>query len=71
MKKVYKVEVDCAACASKIEDSIKKLDSVNDASINFMTQKMTLAAPDGQEKKALNDAVKAAQKIDADFEVVK
>ena len=44
MKKVFKLQdLDCANCARKMEDAIKKIDGVQDASVSFMTQKMTLA----------------------------
>ena len=47
MKK-YKIEVDCANCAAKMEDALKKLDGVNDASVSFMMQKMTIDADDAR-----------------------
>ena len=40
MKKTYKIEVDCAACALKMEDAAKKVEGVTDATVSFMTQKM-------------------------------
>ena len=47
MKKKFKLdEVDCANCAAKMEEAIKKIDGVQDASVNFLTQKMTLEADD-------------------------
>lgn len=68
MVKTYKIEVDCAACALKCEEAIKKVEGVNNCSINFMTQKMTLDAedPDSLLKKSL----KAARKVEPDFEIV-
>ena len=47
MKKIYKIEVDCAHCAAKAEDAAKKVDGVIDLAINFMTQKMTVVFADG------------------------
>ena len=44
MKKHYKFEIDCANCAAKVEDAIKKIDGVNNATVSFMTQKLTLDA---------------------------
>ena len=42
MKKTFKLEdLDCANCAAKMENAIKKLDGVKDATVSFMTQKMT------------------------------
>ena len=46
MKKKFKCEIDCANCAAKVEDAIKKLDGVQDAKVNFMLQKFTLEAAD-------------------------
>ena len=66
MKKVLNIEVDCAVCAQKCEDAIKKVNGVNGCSINFMTQKMSL---DMNDEKVLNDALKAAKKIEPDFEI--
>lgn len=68
MTKTYKIEVDCAACALKCQEAIKKVDGVDDCNINFMTLKMTIEAndPDGVLKKAL----KAARKVEPDFEIL-
>ena len=45
MKKRYKLtDLDCANCAAKMENAIKKIDGVNDATVSFMAQKMTIAA---------------------------
>ena len=48
MKKVYKIEVDCAVCANKIQDAICKIEGVKSVSVNFMTQKMILDIEDSQ-----------------------
>ncbi len=68
MVKTYKIEVDCAACALKCQEAIKKVDGVKDCNINFMTQKMTLDAedPDALLKKVL----KASRKVEPDFEIL-
>ena len=68
MKKIFKIEVDCAICAQKCEDAIKKVEGVTGCQINFMTQKMTLEALDidGVMKNILN----AARKVEPDFEIV-
>ncbi len=68
MTKTYKIEVDCAACALKCQEAIKKVDGIKDCNINFMTLKMTIDAedPDALLKKAL----KAARKVEPDFEIV-
>ena len=48
MKKIYKIEVDCAVCAQKIEAAIKKIEGVNSVQVNFITQKMILDASDSE-----------------------
>ena len=59
MKKTFKLQdLDCANCAAKMEDAIKKLDGVNNATVNFMTQKLTLDADDAKFDAILQQAVK-------------
>ena len=69
MKQIFDIEVDCAACALKCEEAIKKVDGVSNCSINFMTQKMTIEADDVSV--VLKKALKAAKKVEPDFEIVK
>ena len=67
MKKVYKIEVDCPNCALKVEESIKKLDGVENASVNFMALKLTVDFCEGaDEQKIMKDAKKAAKRVDRD-----
>ena len=66
MKKKYACEVDCAACAAKLEDAIKKVDGVEDCTINFLTQKMTLTAPDDRFDEVLEAVLKKAKKVEPD-----
>ena len=67
MKKVYKIEVDCPNCALKVEESIKKLEGVLDASVNFMALKLTVDFADGvDEQKIMKAAQKAAKKVERD-----
>lgn len=47
MKKTYKIEVDCANCAAKMEEAAKKTTGVQDAVVNFMTQKMIVTFEEG------------------------
>ena len=42
MKKTYKIDVDCANCANKMEDAARKTPGVKDANVNFMTLKMAV-----------------------------
>ncbi len=69
MLKKYKIEVDCANCAAKIEAAIQKLPGVQNANVNFMTQKLTLEADDAVFADALKAAVKAARRVEPDFEI--
>lgn len=69
MKKKFKCEIDCADCAAKVEEAIKKIDGVIDAKVNFMMQKFTLEAEEDRFEEILDTAIKAAQKIEPDFEV--
>ncbi|MBR0161843.1 MAG: cation transporter [Oscillospiraceae bacterium] len=70
MKKTYKIEVDCANCANLMEDTTKKTAGVKNAVVNFMTQKMTVEFEEGQEPKAVMQAVlKACRKVEPDCEI--
>lgn len=67
MKKTYKVEVDCANCAAKMEDAIKKLDGIRDATLNFMTQKLIVEFKDGADINTVMQVVcKACKKVESD-----
>ncbi len=69
MKKKYKIEVDCANCAAKIEDAIRRLEGVDGVNINFITQKMTLEADESVFNDVLAAAVKAGRRIESGFSV--
>ena len=70
MKKTYKIEVDCANCANKMEDATRKTAGVKDAVVNFMTQKMTVEFEDGQEPTVVMQTVlKNCKKVDSDLEI--
>ena len=65
MKKTYKLEnLDCANCAAKMEKAIGNIDGVEECSISFMTQKMTLIADEGKMDDILAKAQKAVRKVD-------
>ncbi len=71
MRKQFKLdEIDCANCAQKLEDAIKKLDGVEDAKINFLTQKLTLVAADDEFDAILDRVVKLTAKIEPDCEII-
>lgn len=70
MKKTFRLtDLDCANCAQKMEDAIKKIDGVEDASVSFLTQKLTLSAEDEKFDAILKKAVKACRKIEPDCEI--
>lgn len=70
MEKTYKIEVDCANCAEKMEDAAKKTEGVADATVSFMTQKMKVSFADGADEKAVMKAVlKACRKVEPDCEI--
>ncbi len=70
MKKTYKIEVDCAACALKMEDAAKKVEGVKDAAVSFMTQKMKVEFEEGMEESAvMKQVVKACKRVESDCEV--
>ena len=71
MKKTFKlIDLDCANCAAKMEDAIKKIDGVKSATVSFMTQKMTIEADDERFDESVKLAVKACKKVEPDCEVV-
>lgn len=71
MKKVFKMEeLDCAHCAQKMQDAIEKLPGVEKATINFLTQKMTLEAPQEQMEEILLQAEKICKKVEPDCRII-
>lgn len=70
MKKSYKIEVDCAACALKMEDAANKTEGVKQALVNFMTQKMSVEFEEGADVKATMEKVlKNCRKVESDCEI--
>ena len=71
MKKVFELEnLDCANCAAKMEDAIRKLDGVQSVTISFMAQKMTLEAEDANFDKVLKQVKKCIKRVEPDCVVV-
>ena len=71
MKKSYKmIDLECAHCAAKMEDAIKKLDGVTNASVSFLTQKLTIEGDDARFDAIVKEAVKICKKVEPDCEVV-
>ena len=69
MKKRYKFVVDCANCAAKMEAAVKKIDGVNDATVNFMAQKLVLDADDARFDEILKEVEAVAKKVEPDCEL--
>ena len=70
MKKTYKIEVDCANCANKMEEATKKTPGVKDATVNFMTLKMNVEFEEGQEpKEVMEQVLKNCKKVEDDCEI--
>ena len=67
MKKTFKLtDLECANCAAKMEHAITKLQGVNEVSVNFLTQKMSIDAEDGLFESIMNQTVKICKKIEPD-----
>ncbi|MCD8121698.1 MAG: cation transporter [Clostridiales bacterium] len=70
MKKNYKIDVDCAACADKMEVAARKTDGVKNAIVNFMTLKMTVEFEEGADIKSVMQNVRTnCRKVEDDCEV--
>lgn len=67
MIRTYKIEVDCANCAAKMEAAAGKVSGVESVAVNFMTQKMTVEFAENAEEKAVMSAVlKVCRKVERD-----
>ena len=67
MKKRFKLtDLDCANCAAKMETAIKKLDGVNDATVSFMAQKLTIDADDERFDEIMQEVVSVCRKVEPD-----
>ena len=70
MKKSYKIEVDCANCANKMEQAAQRTPGVKDATVNFMMLKMNVEFEEGQDAKAVMQQVRQnCKKVEDDCEV--
>ena len=70
MKKTYEIEVDCAACAQKMEDAANKTEGVASATVSFMTQKMKVEFAEGAEPaKVMPEVLKACKAVEKDCEI--
>lgn len=72
MKKKFKLEdLDCANCAAKMEEAIKKIDGVNDATMSFMTQKLTVEADDDRFDAIMDEIVAVCAKVEPDMRILR
>ena len=70
MKKTYKIEVDCANCANKMEEAARKTPGIKNATVNFMMLKMIVEFEEGQDPKTVMQEVrKNCKKVEDDCEV--
>jgi len=70
MTKTYKIEVDCANCAMKMEEATKKVEGITNATVSFMTQKMKVEFAEGTDADAvMKQVVKACKKVESDCEI--
>ena len=69
-KRVKLVDLDCANCAAKMEDAIKKVDGVKDATVSFVMQKMTVEADDARFDDIMEEIVKVCKRVEPDCEIV-
>lgn len=71
MKKTFKLrDLDCAHCAAKMEEAIKKLDGVTAASVSFMHQKLTIEADDARFDDIVKQAAAVCKKVEPDCEII-
>jgi cation transport ATPase len=70
LKKSYKIDVDCANCAAKMEDAANKTEGVKNAVVNFMTLKMQVEFEDGADvKSVMENVLTSCRKIEPDCEI--
>ena len=70
MKKTYKIDVDCANCAAKMEDAANKVNGVKVASVNFMALKMKVEFEDGVEpNEVMKNVLADCRKVEPDCEI--
>ena len=71
MKKKFKLQdLDCANCAAKLEEAIRKIPGVQDASVSFMMQKMTIDADDERFDEIMKEVAKVCAKVEPDCRIM-
>ena len=70
MKKTYKIDVDCANCANKMEEAARRTAGVKDATVNFMTLKMNVEFEEGRDiKTVMHEVLKNCKRVEDDCEI--
>lgn len=70
MKKTYKIDVDCANCANKMEEAARRTSGVKDATVNFMTLKMNVEFEEGHDiKTVMHEVLKNCKRVEDDCEI--
>lgn len=71
MKKKFKMQdLDCANCAAKMENAIKNLEGVQDATVSFMMQKLTIEADDDKFDEIMKQVVEVCAKVEPDCKII-
>ena len=71
MKKKFKMQdLDCANCAAKMEEAIKKIDGVTDATVSFMMQKLTIEADEARMDEIMEQVVAVCKKVEPDCKIL-
>ena len=71
MKKKFKLEnLDCANCAAKMEEAIKKIEGVNDANVSFIAQKLTIEADDARFDEIMKEVAAVCAKVEPDCKIL-
>ncbi len=71
MKKKYQLEdLDCANCAAKMEDAIKKIPGVKDATVSFLAQKLTIETEEELFEEIMKEVVKVCRKVEPDCKIM-
>lgn len=72
MKKTFRLEgLDCANCAMKIENAVKKIEGVDEASVNFMTTKLSIRADRENMPEIIKETEKTVKQLEPDVDMVK
>ena len=71
MKKTYELEeLDCAHCAAKMEEGIRKLDGVTSATVSYIAQKLVIEADDARFDEIMKEVVKVCRKVEPDCRIL-